>query len=229
MDEAVSALAARLARRLKAKGGTVCCAESCTGGLLSSTLTDLSGASEWYRQSWITYTDEAKHRHLGVPLELLETNGAVSSEVATAMALGARERAGTTLAISITGIAGPKADATEKPVGVVYVGISTPDGKRAKQARFGGSRQENKESFVSFALQVAIEQWDYLRAKDAKAAEEDSEKREMLRMREEEARLKRVVADAKAKTIAPWQEQNWREQEGDRDIGGDVEWNDSSE
>ena len=229
MDEAVSALAARLARRLKAVDGTICCAESCTGGLLSSTLTDLSGASEWYRQSWITYTDEAKHRHLGVPLELLETEGAVSPEVALAMAEGARERAGTTLAISITGIAGPKADATEKPIGLVYVGISTPQRPYSKQARFGGSRQENKESFVTFALQVAIEQWDYQRAKDAKAVEEDNERREMLRMREEEARLKRVVAEAKAKTIAPWQEQTWQADDDDRDIGGDVEWNDSSE
>lgn len=229
MDEAVSALAARLARRLKAVDGTICCAESCTGGLLSSTLTDLSGASSWYRQSWVTYTNEAKHKHLGVSAELLESHGAVSAEVALEMAKGARERAGTSLAISITGIAGPKADATEKPIGLVYVGVATPDGARAKQARFGGSRQENKESFVTFALQFAIYLWDYLRAKDAKAEAEDNERKELIRMREEEMRLKRVVDEAKAKADAPWQDQVWSKSEDDRNIGGDVEWDDSAE
>tara|TARA_B100000131_G_scaffold270427_1_gene270261 strand:- start:1793 stop:2482 length:690 start_codon:yes stop_codon:yes gene_type:complete len=229
MDEAVSALAARLARRLKAVDGTICCAESCTGGLLSSTLTDLSGASSWYRQSWITYTNEAKQKHLGVPEETLENHGAVSAEVALAMANGARERAGTTLAISITGIAGPTADATDKPIGVVYVGVATPDGERAKQARFGGSRQENKESFVTFALQFAIAQWDYLRAKDAKAEADAQERKELIRMREEEQRLKRVVDEAKAKADAPWQDQVWGQSDDDRDIGGDVEWDSSSE
>ena len=197
MDEAVSALAARLARRLKAVDGTICCAESCTGGLLSSTLTDLSGASSWYRQSWITYTNEAKQKHLGVPEETLENHGAVSAEVALAMANGARERAGTTLAISITGIAGPTADA--------------------------------KESFVTFALQFAIAQWDYLRAKDAKAEADAQERKELIRMREEEQRLKRVVDEAKAKADAPWQDQVWGQSDDDRDIGGDVEWDSSSE
>ena len=229
MDEAVCALAARLARRLKAVDGTICCAESCTGGLLSSTLTDLSGASGWYRQSWVTYTDEAKHEHLGIEMEMLDEHGAVSSEVAIAMAKGARERAGTTLAISVTGIAGPKADVTDKPIGLVYVGISTADGKRVKQARFGGSRQENKEAFVAFALQTAIEQWDFLRDKDAKNAVQADQIRAEKRSKEEKARLKRVVAEAKAKSLAPWQDQEWRDADVDRDIGGDVEWNDSSE
>jgi nicotinamide-nucleotide amidase len=225
MDEAVSALASRLGRRLKGVEGTISCAESCTGGLLSSTLTDLSGASAWYRQSWITYTNEAKHRHLGVGVEMLAEHGAVSSDVAMAMAKGARERAGTTLAISITGIAGPKADETKKPIGIVYVGISTEEGERTKQARFGGSRQENKESFVAFALQFAIQQWDFMRDKDAKLEAEDVQKREATRVIEEEKRLKRLIAESKAKASAPWQEQVWdRPLKADRDIGGDVEW-----
>ena len=228
MDEAVSALAARLARRLKAVEGTICCAESCTGGLLSSTLTDLSGASSWYRQSWITYTNEAKVSHLGVKESTLEKHGAVSSEVAMEMAEGARLRAGTTLAISITGIAGPKADDSQKPVGLVYVGISTADGKRSKQARFGGSRQDNKESFVTFALQMAIDQWDFLRDKDARKEAEANQRMEQQRILEEEKRLKRLVAEAKAKADAPWQEQDWSDSSRDRDIGGDVEWGDSS-
>ena len=225
MDEAVSALAARLGRRLKVVGGTISCAESCTGGLLSSTLTDLSGVSAWYRQSWITYTNDAKHRHLGVEVEVLAEHGAVSPDVAMAMAKGARERAGTTLAISITGIAGPKGNETNKPIGLVYVGVSTAEGERSKQARFGGSRQENKESFVAFALQFAIQQWDFMRNKDAKMEAEDVQKREINRVIEEEKRLKRLIAEAKAKAAAPWQEQVWdRPVKAGRDIGGDVEW-----
>ena len=121
MDEDVQAAAARLVRRLKDGGHTITVAESCTGGLLASAFTDIAGASQWFNQSWVTYSNEAKTNELGVPAELIEKKGAVSAGVAIAMAQGAVERAKASIAISITGIAGPSNEGTNKKVGMVYV------------------------------------------------------------------------------------------------------------
>ena len=109
---------------LKAKA-TVSAAESCTGGLLTSTLTDISGSSACFNQSWVTYSNESKVIELDVNPNTLAEHGAVRAEVALQMALGARKKSNSEIANSITGIAGPKSDDTRKKVGEVYIGISS--------------------------------------------------------------------------------------------------------
>jgi nicotinamide-nucleotide amidase len=121
MDEDIQAAAARLVRRLKEGGHSITVAESCTGGLLTSAFTDIAGASNWFNQSWITYSNEAKVKELRVEEETLEKKGAVSAEVAIQMAKGALENANADIAISITGIAGPASDDTKKEVGTVML------------------------------------------------------------------------------------------------------------
>ena len=160
MGEDVSTLASRLARRLVRANATISAAESCTGGLLTSTLTDISGASRCFNQSWITYSNEAKIIELGVNPAILEENGAVSAEVAVQMAQGARRKANADVAISITGIAGPQADDTRKKVGEVYIGIATSQYEGAEYRLFSGDRRQNKLSFVTLALRKTIEIWD---------------------------------------------------------------------
>jgi nicotinamide-nucleotide amidase len=112
---------------LTQKKATLAVAESCTGGLLADRITDVPGSSAVFLEGNVTYSNEAKSRILGVPEELFRSVGAVSEEVAEAMAEGARARAGTTFALSITGIAGPDGGTAEKPVGTAYVGLASPD------------------------------------------------------------------------------------------------------
>ncbi|MBY0451060.1 MAG: competence/damage-inducible protein A [Cyanobacteria bacterium] len=105
---------------------SVSTAESCTGGLLSSRLTDVPGSSQYTHLNLVTYSNAEKHRQLGVPLDLLETFGAVSPEVANAMVLGLKERTQSDVAIALTGIAGPDGGTETKPVGLVYIGMIAP-------------------------------------------------------------------------------------------------------
>ena len=224
MEEAPTVLATRLSRRLIKGGFTMAVSESCTGGLLASTITDISGASKWFTHGWVTYSNESKSSELGIPLDLIEKHGAVSTTIAAAMAEGARLASGADLAISVTGIAGPRADDSDKEVGTVHVGVSTADGRRVKQALFGGTRAENKDAFVTFALRTAINQWDKLRDRDAKA---DDEKRKVESQEMEEkmrqARVK-AVKEAMAATRGPWQGDVWSDENRDESVGDDVEW-----
>ena len=228
MEEVPTVLATRLSRRLIKGGFTMAVAESCTGGLLASTLTDISGASKWFTHGWVTYSNESKSSELGIPVDLIEKHGAVSTTIAAAMAEGARLASGADLAISVTGIAGPRAVDTDKEIGTVHVGVSTADGRRVKQALFGGTRAENKDAFVTFALRTAINQWDKLRDRDAKA---DDEKRKVESQEMEEkmrqAREK-AVKDAMAATRGPWQGDVWSDAGMDESVGDDVEWSVSS-
>ena len=111
-----------LAQLLLTKGWKIALAESCTGGLVCATLTELPGSSEWFERGYITYSNQAKTECLGVPEELLQSYGAVSEPVAKAMAQGAQFNAGVDLGVSITGIAGPTGGSAEKPVGTVCFG-----------------------------------------------------------------------------------------------------------
>ncbi len=113
-----------IGKLLTQNGKTLSVAESCTGGLIGERLTGVSGASGYFIEGVIAYANEAKTRTLGVSNELIETHGAVSAEVAEAMAKGIRERAKTNFGISVTGIAGPGGGSEEKPVGLVFVGYS---------------------------------------------------------------------------------------------------------
>lgn len=114
-------LAEVVGRQLQRQGKTLAVAESCTGGLLAKLITDVPGASRYFTRGWVTYSNEAKIDELGVPPELIARHGAVSEQVAQAMARGARAQAGADCAIGITGIAGPDGGTDEKPVGLVYV------------------------------------------------------------------------------------------------------------
>lgn len=160
MGDDLITLASRLERRLLMKKSTVSAAESCTGGLLTSTLTDISGSSACFNQSWITYSNESKIIELNVEPNILSEHGAVSAEVAIQMAKGARIKSNSNIAIAITGIAGPKSDDTRKKVGEVYIGISSTMYEGAKSKIFSGDRKQNKLNFVALALRTAIEIWD---------------------------------------------------------------------
>ena len=112
---------------LREKGLRIATTESCTGGLLSSKLTDVSGSSEYIHLNLVTYSNEAKHKMLGVKLETLEKFGAVSEECAFEMACGLNNLTGADICVSTTGIAGPAGGSKEKPVGLMYASIYTKD------------------------------------------------------------------------------------------------------
>ncbi|MDQ4122331.1 MAG: competence/damage-inducible protein A [Acidobacteriota bacterium] len=133
MEEVVASL-------LKEQKKTVATAESCTGGLIAQRLTELAGSSEYFMEGFVTYSNEAKMHSINVPKEMVDQYGAVSSQVAEAMAIGARERAKTDFAISVTGVAGPGGGSEQKPVGLVYFGIADENGVEHRKFIFPGDR-----------------------------------------------------------------------------------------
>jgi nicotinamide-nucleotide amidase len=130
-------LAHAAARLLIERRKTIATAESCTGGLIAKRLTDISGSSAYFIQGFVTYANEAKHRLLGIPMEMIETHGAVSTELAEAMAVNCRCIAGTDYALSATGIAGPSGGTPAKPVGLVFIGLAHEGGVVVKELRLG--------------------------------------------------------------------------------------------
>ncbi|WP_070089314.1 competence/damage-inducible protein A [Merdimonas faecis] len=155
-EEAVT-LEETIVELLKEKGKTVTTAESCTGGLVAGRLLNVPGASSIYMEGYITYSNEAKEKLLGVSHVTLEQYGAVSKETACEMAEGAAKAAGADLAISVTGIAGPDGGTKEKPVGLVYVGCYADGEARAYEFHFTGNRAKNRESTVAKALTILRE------------------------------------------------------------------------
>jgi nicotinamide-nucleotide amidase len=139
---------------LKFNGYTLATAESCTGGLLSGRITDVPGSSEYFLAGAVTYSNEAKIKLLGVPRKLIEVHGAVSEEVALAMAGGIRELAGSTFGIGITGIAGPGGGTAEKPVGLVYLALADESQASAKKFIFPGDRLFIRILSVNAALDL---------------------------------------------------------------------------
>jgi nicotinamide-nucleotide amidase len=129
-----------VAARFLELGWTLALAESCTGGLTAVRLSEVPGASAFLERGFVTYSNRAKAEELGVPAELIDRHGAVSEEVARAMAEGARRVAGTSLGASVTGIAGPDGGTPEKPVGLVYIGIAGDGVTTARRFRFPGTR-----------------------------------------------------------------------------------------
>jgi nicotinamide-nucleotide amidase len=130
-----------LVEELRTRGLTLGTAESCTGGLVAARVTDVAGSSDVFLGSVVAYSNAVKARQLDVPEELLRDCGAVSAEVAQAMALGARARLGVDVAVSVTGIAGPGGGSPEKPVGLVYLHAVGPSGERARTFDFPGDRE----------------------------------------------------------------------------------------
>ena len=143
---------------LAQKKMTVTTAESCTGGLIAGTLVNVAGASDVLNEGYVTYSNEAKERLVGVKHETLEEYGAVSEQTAREMAEGAAKAAGADAALSATGIAGPGGGTEEKPVGLVCIGCYVNGETTVKECRFEGSRMENRLHTVETALQLLLRQ-----------------------------------------------------------------------
>ena len=137
-----------LAFELGLRHKTMCCAESCTGGLIGAAMTDMAGSSEYFLGSAVTYSNEAKMKLLGVREQTLADHGAVSEETASEMALGAAALFGADYSVAVTGIAGPGGETPTKPVGLVYIAVS--DGSRVVVTKnnYEGGRQQVRDSTV---------------------------------------------------------------------------------
>ncbi len=145
-------LAATVARQLTTAGQTLALAESCTGGLIAKLLTDLPGASAFLERGAVTYANSAKRDWLQIAESLLEQHGAVSAECAVAMAQGIRQTAGTDLGLAVTGIAGPDGGTPDKPVGTVFIALTTETTERVKGYRFPGDRDSVRQLTACMAL-----------------------------------------------------------------------------
>ena len=150
-----------IGNHLREKGWTLSTAESCTGGLISDRITDVSGSSDYFEGGMVTYSNESKAKHLGVPLDYIRRYGAVSPQVARKMAQGVRKAFNTTFGLSTTGVAGPTGGTKRSPIGRVFIGIS--DGKRTwvRKLDLKGSRREIREKAaeesLEFLYQILIE------------------------------------------------------------------------
>ncbi len=151
----ISSIEERVSQMLRERGMTIATAESCTGGLIAKTLTDLAGSSDIFGFGTVTYANEAKTKLLGVPTDLIEEKGAVSPEVAAAMAEGVRNLSGADIGLGITGIAGPGGGTEEKPVGLVFVGVAGKGGTRVEEFHLG-TKTRTRNIIRKFAAARAL-------------------------------------------------------------------------
>jgi nicotinamide-nucleotide amidase len=162
----MDALAKRIGERLKAAGQKLVTAESCTGGWAAQVVTSVAGSSEWFERGYVTYSNEAKQESLGVPAEVLRKHGAVSEETALEMALGALRHSKGTVALSITGVAGPTGGSASKPVGTVCFGWAakgapgSAPSSHSETRHFGGDRESVRRQSVIHALEGVIKLLD---------------------------------------------------------------------
>jgi nicotinamide-nucleotide amidase len=148
---------ATLAKTLLAKGWRLSTAESCTGGLVSASITALAGSSEWFERGYITYSNQAKSEDIDVSQNLIEEYGAVSDQVARAMALGTTQNSDSDIALSITGIAGPSGGSPEKPVGTVcFAWVLANDQMISETKHFEGDRQQIRQQACDFSLRKLL-------------------------------------------------------------------------
>jgi nicotinamide-nucleotide amidase len=150
---------ARIGRILRERRMRIAVAESCTGGHISNRITNIQGASDYFDMGFVTYSNDSKELYLFVPEEVIAEKGAVSSEVAKAMAEGLREATRADIALSVTGIAGPGGGTPEKPVGTVFVGLASKDGTFVNRFLFSGDRISIKEQTSEASLKLVL---DYL-------------------------------------------------------------------
>lgn len=136
---------------------TLATAESCTGGLLAHVLTEVPGASNAYVGGAVSYSNQVKEAHLGVPRATLEQHGAVSAQTAVAMAEGARRQFGSAVGVAITGIAGPDGGTPGKPVGLTYVAVADETGQDVRRFVWSSDRSGNKRDSVGAALRLLLE------------------------------------------------------------------------
>jgi nicotinamide-nucleotide amidase len=143
-----------LLQQYRERGWKIATAESCTGGLIAALLTEIPGSSDVFERGFVTYSNESKQELLGVPETLIRTHGAVSEEVARAMAEGALKHSRADVAISVTGIAGPGGGSKEKPVGTVFMGLTHADDTQVSAYRFDGTRPQVRLRSVFAAISL---------------------------------------------------------------------------
>jgi nicotinamide-nucleotide amidase len=153
MDE----LARRLAEKLKGARALLAAAESCTGGWATQVVTSVAGSSAWFDRGFVTYSNDAKREMLGVRPETLAAHGAVSEETAREMARGALARSKASVALAITGVAGPGGGSADKPVGMVCFAWASPDRVHSETRHFSGDRKSVREQSVARALEGVLE------------------------------------------------------------------------
>lgn len=148
----------KLSDLLREKGLVLSTAESCTGGMIAAEITSLSGSSDIFDRGFVSYSNDAKIQLLGVSPDIIEKHGAVSAECAAKMVSGALKNSNATIALSITGIAGPTGGTPEKPVGLVYIGVcQTGQEPQIEECFFKGSRDEIRENALSKGISLLIE------------------------------------------------------------------------
>ena len=150
-----------ISNRLRKKGWTLSIAESCTGGLVCDRITNVSGSSDYFMGGMVTYSNESKAEHLGIPAAIIKRYGAVSSQVARKMAQGVRKAFNTTFGLSTTGVAGPTGGTRRSPVGRVFIGIASGKRTWVRKLDLKGSRREIREKAaeesLEFLYQILIE------------------------------------------------------------------------
>ena len=156
MNENPTRLVQRLAAQLLQKQQKICTAESCTGGLIAKTFTDLAGSSDWFDRGFVTYSNQAKSDMLAVPASVIDGYGAVSEAVATAMASGALRHSEADIAIAVTGVAGPGGGSEEKPVGTVWIAIASRQQSQAIKCLFAGDRDAVRQATLLRAIEEVL-------------------------------------------------------------------------
>lgn len=160
MTDSIDSLARRTGDALKSAGARLATAESCTGGWVAMVVTSISGSSEWFERGFVTYTNESKREMLGVGQVTLDAHGAVSEATAREMARGALAASRASIALSVTGIAGPGGGSTEKPVGMVCFAWADARGVRSETRQFPGDREGIRRASVIRALEGVLESLD---------------------------------------------------------------------
>ncbi len=155
-NQNIQTMVLELASQLVAKKWMMSCAESCTGGLIAASLTDLSGSSQWFERGFVTYSNAAKTESLNVPTLMIATHGAVSEQVALAMALGCLANSRAQISVAVTGVAGPSGGTKQKPVGTVCLAWAWADStgslNQVRTETFVGDRQQVRQATVTAAL-----------------------------------------------------------------------------
>lgn len=156
LNSALSGQIEALGNALREKGWTVSCAESCTGGGIAYAFTSVSGSSQWFNQSWVTYSNQAKQQGLGVRQETLSNHGAVSPQTVYEMANGVQKHSGAELVVTVSGIAGPDGGSEDKPVGTVWFGFICNDESTQVKKVFAGDRETVRAQAIKFAINHLI-------------------------------------------------------------------------
>ena len=165
MDEVSMRREKIIGRELTQHSLSLCTAESCTGGLVAGRITNVSGASGCFEGGFITYSNSAKSRLIGVPEELIERYGAVSDETARAMAEGAREKLDTDMSVAVTGIAGPTGGTPDKPVGTVYIAVAREGKTSVRKFFFAGTRYRIRRQTTEEALKFVLDEIEAMTGK----------------------------------------------------------------